>query len=310
MACDPTILKQVPLFSLLDDDEASVLASQVEVKTFAARQRIYKVNEPGGRGYVLVSGRVRIATVDEDQQEVVLDEPSYGEFFVFASMLDGTPHQTNATATEETTCVEVDRNDIAILLQRKPHAGMDMLSVLGKQFHTAQQLVRGRASRNPNEVIEQESTVGERIADRVAGFGGSWTFILSFLVSLVVYSLINVALRGRAWDPYPFILLNLILSMLAAVQAPIIMMIGACTAASMDKIRFSRINGYGSHALPLSATLIRLYTTSETRNERMNVQDPPKPATRSAIRSPTVDSCSITSFGFRLARPRTSCCAV
>ncbi len=224
MACDPTILKQVPLFSLLDDDEASVLASQVEVKTFAPRQRIYKVNEPGGRGYVLVSGRVRIVTVDEDQQEVVLDEPSYGEFFGFASMLDGTPHQTNATATEETTCVEVDRNDIAILLQRKPHAGMDMLSVLGKQFHTAQQLVRGRASRNPNEVIEQESTVGERIADRVAGFGGSWTFILSFLVSLVVYSLINVALRGRAWDPYPFILLNLILSMLAAVQAPIIMM--------------------------------------------------------------------------------------
>src|SRR5579872_645684 len=224
MACDPTILKQVPLFSLLDDDEASVLANQVEVKTFAPRQRIYKVNEPGGRGYVLVSGRVRIATVDEDQQEVVLDEPSYGEFFGFASMLDGTPHQTNATATEETTCVEVDRNDIAILLQRKPHAGMDMLSVLGKQFHTAQQLVRGRASRNPNEVIEQESTVGERIADRVAGFGGSWTFILSFLVSLVVYSLINVALRGRAWDPYPFILLNLILSMLAAVQAPIIMM--------------------------------------------------------------------------------------
>jgi len=224
MACDPTILKQVPLFSLLDDDEASVLANQVEVKTFAPRQRIYKVNEPGGRGYVLVSGRVRIATVDEDRQEVVLDEPSYGEFFGFASMLDGTPHQTNATATEETTCVEVDRNDIAILLQRKPHAGMDMLSVLGKQFHTAQQLVRGRASRNPNEVIEQESTVGERIADRVAGFGGSWTFILSFLVSLVVYSLINVALRGRAWDPYPFILLNLILSMLAAVQAPIIMM--------------------------------------------------------------------------------------
>jgi len=86
-------------------------------------------------------------------------------------MLEQSPHQTNAVAIEESTCVEVDRNDIMILLQRKPHAGMDMLSVLGRQFHAAQRLVRVRAARNPNQVIEQEATYGERIADRVAGFG-------------------------------------------------------------------------------------------------------------------------------------------
>ena len=224
MACNPDILKKVSLFSLLDSDETAVLAGQVELRTFAPRQRIYKMSDPGGRAYVMVSGRVRITTVDEDQQEVVVDEPSNGEFFGFASMLDGTPHQTNATALEEATCIEVDRDDIAILLQRKPHAGMDMLAVLGRQFHAAQQLVRVRASRNPNEVIEQESTLGERVADRVAGLGGSWTFIVSFLLGLVVYTIINMSLRQKAWDPYPFILLNLILSMLAAVQAPIIMM--------------------------------------------------------------------------------------
>ena len=224
MACDIDILRKVPLFSLLDQDEAAILAGQVEMKTFAPRQRIYKMNDSGGRAYVMVSGRVRITTVDQDQQEVVVDEPAYGEFFGFASMLDGTPHQTDATSLEETTCLEVERDDIAILLQRKPHAGMDMLSVLGKQFHAAQQLVRVRASRNPNQVIEEEATMGNRVADRVAGFGGSWTFIISFLVGLVIYSLINILLKGRAWDPYPFILLNLILSMLAAVQAPIIMM--------------------------------------------------------------------------------------
>jgi len=224
MTCSPEILKKVPLFSLLDEDETAVLAGQVEVKTFSTRQRIYKMSDAGGRAYVMVSGRVRITTVDQDHQEVVVDEPSYGEFFGFASMLDGTPHQTNATALEETTCVEVDRSDIAILLQRKPHAGMDMLSVLGRQFHAAQQLVRVRAGRNANEVIEEEATRGERIADRVAGFGGSWTFILSFLMVLVIYTTINVALQDKAWDRYPFILLNLFLSMLAAVQAPIIMM--------------------------------------------------------------------------------------
>jgi uncharacterized membrane protein len=224
MACNPDILKNVPLFSLLDDDETAVLAGQVEVKAFAPRQRIYKTGDPGGRAYVMVSGRVRVTTVDQDQQEVIVDEPSHGEFFGFASMLDGTPHQTNATALEETSCIEVDRQDIAILLQRKPHAGMDMLSVLGRQFHAAQRLVQVRASRNPNEIIQREATVGERIADRVAGFGGSWTFITSFLVVLVIYTAINIALRHRAWDPYPFILLNLFLSMLAAVQAPVIMM--------------------------------------------------------------------------------------
>src|SRR6202022_762372 len=116
--------------------------------------------------------------------------------------------------------VEVERNDIAVLLQRKPMAGMDMLSVLGRQFHASQQLVRLRANRNPNEMIEEEATFGERIADDVARFGGSWSFIITFLVVLVVYTTTNIVLRRSAWDPYPFILLNLFLSMLAALQAP------------------------------------------------------------------------------------------
>src|SRR5271154_1431389 len=109
MACDPEVLKNVPLFSLLDDDERAVLGGQVELKTFAARQRIYKVGEEGGRAYVIVSGKARITTVDEDQQEVVVDEPAHGEFFGFASMLEQTPHQTTAMAMEETVCVEVER---------------------------------------------------------------------------------------------------------------------------------------------------------------------------------------------------------
>ena len=225
MACNPEALRHVPLFSLLDDDEIAVLAAHVELKTFTPRQRIYKIGDPGGRAYVMVSGRVRVTTVDEDQQEVVVDEPAAGEFFGFASMLDSTPHQTGAIAVEETVCVEVDRDDIAILLQRKPHAGMDMLSVLGRQFHASQQLVRVRSMRNANEMIDEKMTFGERIADHVARFGGSWTFIISFGVVLVVYTLINIILGRSAWDPYPFILLNLFLSMLAAIQAPVIMMI-------------------------------------------------------------------------------------
>ena len=224
MACDPTILKNVPLFALLDDEELAVLAGQIELRKFAVRQRIYKMGDPPTSAYVVVSGAVRVSTVDEDQQEVVVDQPGPGEFFGFASMIDQTPHQTSAVALEETVCTVVDRHDITVLLQRKPMAGIDLLTALGRQFHAAQQLVRQRSTRNPNTVIEEHATLGDKIADSVAGFGGSWSFIISFLVLLLVYVGINITIGKSAWDPYPFILLNLFLSMLAAIQAPVIMM--------------------------------------------------------------------------------------
>jgi uncharacterized membrane protein len=224
MACTTDELRHVPLFALLDEDEATVLAGQVDLKKFAARQRIYKMGDAGRNAYVVISGSVVVTTVDEDNQEVIVAEPGHGEFFGFASMLEQTPHQTNAVALQETTCLEVSREDIAILLERKPMAGMDMLTVLGRQFHDSQRLVRLRASRNVNEVIEDEATLGERIADTVARFGGSWSFIIAFLFVLTAYTSANILLRGKAWDPYPFILLNLFLSMLAAIQAPVIMM--------------------------------------------------------------------------------------
>src|SRR3989442_15023040 len=142
----------------------------------------------------MISMRLYVSTEDEDQQEGVVGEPGHGEFFGFAFMLEQTPHQTEAIALEETACLEVARNDIAVLLQRKPLAGMDMLTVLGKQFHASQRLVRVRANRHPNEIIEGEATFGERIADKVAQFGGSWTFIILFGFLATVYTTINVVL--------------------------------------------------------------------------------------------------------------------
>jgi CRP/FNR family transcriptional regulator, cyclic AMP receptor protein len=224
MPCAPEELRLVPLFALLDDDETAILAAQVEVRRFVARQRIYKMGDTGKNAYVVISGQVRVTTVDEDHQEVVIDEPGQGQFFGFASMLEALPHKTTAVAIDDAVCLEVDRNDISTLLVKKPLAGMDMLTVLGRQNHATQELVRLRAARNPNELIDEKETFPERIADAVARFGGSWTFIITFAVTLTVYTTVNVLLKGRAWDPYPFILLNLFLSMLAAIQAPVIMM--------------------------------------------------------------------------------------
>ena len=227
MPCAANELRQVPLFSLLDDDELNVLAAQVELRDFAATQRIYKTGEQSERAYVVLAGAVEVTLLDEDGQEVIFSTPHHGEAFGFASMLEATPHQTTAIATEPTTCLEIDRNDLSALLASKPLAGLDMLTVLARDIHIAQGVIRGRAIRSANELIDQQETFGERIADHVASFGGSWTFIILFLGTMtgyVILSIVLVVVHGSSWDPYPFILLNLFLSMLAAIQAPVIMM--------------------------------------------------------------------------------------
>jgi len=224
MSCNPEVLQDVSLFSLLDKDELDVLASQVELCKFAPRQRIYKQGDPSNRAFIMLSGSVQVSTIDEDNQIVLLDEPIKGDVFGFASMLAQTPHQTEATAVQESLCIELDLNDITVLIRSKPDAGLDLMKVMGRQFHATERLVRLRAARNPNELFEESQTMGERIADVVASFGGSWNFIIIFGLVLLAYTLINVELKGNAWDPYPFILLNLFLSMIAAIQAPVIMM--------------------------------------------------------------------------------------
>lgn len=224
MPCNVDVLKAVPLFALLDDEERAVLASQVELRSFAPRQRIYKTGDPSDHAYIMVSGSVQVSTIDDDNQVVLLHMPIHGDAFGLASMLSQTDHQTDATAVEATECIEMDLNDLKVLLRKKPDAGLDLMAVMGKQFHATERLIRLRAARNPNDLIEQAETLGERVADRVASFGGSWFFIIIFAVVLGVYTVINIELGLGAWDPYPFILLNLFLSMLAAIQAPVIMM--------------------------------------------------------------------------------------
>jgi uncharacterized membrane protein len=224
MPCDPSVFEEVPLFSLLDADERAVLAEHVELRRFGPRHRIYRAGEPGEKAYVVLTGRVQVMVIDDDHQEVVVDTPEKGDLFGMASMLSASPHQTTAMALEATTAIEIDRTDIAELLRRKPMAGLDMLTMVGRQFRAAQDLVRMRAARNPNEVIEETQTLRDRVADAVARFGGSWSFIATFTFTLVAYVVVNLLLATRAWDPYPFILLNLFLSMLAAAQAPVIMM--------------------------------------------------------------------------------------
>lgn len=220
---NPDIFNEVPLFSMLDADERQVLAQQVSVRAFARGETIFRTGDPGNLAYLVQYGCVNVSIIDIVQENVIVDVVEAGELLGMSSLLAGADHLTTAVAVEETSAIEIDRQDITVLLQQKPLAGLDMMTMIEKQLRATHELMRTRVSRNPNIEIEEAETVGERLADGVAKFGGSWKFVISFAVVLIVYVTIDRFIP-LPWDPYPFILLNLFLSMLAAVQAPIIMM--------------------------------------------------------------------------------------
>ncbi len=220
---DPDLFNEVPIFSLLDADERQVLAKQVSLRNFKKGEVIFKAGNPGGYAYLIQKGEARVTITDPSNEEIVVDIAGEGGLIGMSSLLAGENHLTTAIATEDTSAIEIDRSDITTLLMKKPMAGLDMMTIVEKHLRAVHELMHTRVARNPNEEIDEQETFGERLADNVARFGGSWGFVISFGIFLIVYVILNIVLPNR-WDPYPFILLNLFLSMLAAVQAPVIMM--------------------------------------------------------------------------------------
>ncbi len=217
------IFDDVPLFAMLDEDERSVLAQNVVERRFGANTVIYRSGDAGERAFIVNSGRVEVAINDVQGARCVVEIVEQGGAFGLSSLLASANHLTSALAIEDTRVIEIDRDDLVVLLTKKPLAGLDLLTMAEKQLRTSHELLRVRVAQDPNAVIDRAETFGERVADAVARFGGSWTFLISFAVILMAYVTINSFLP-KPWDVYPFILLNLFLSMLASVQAPIIMM--------------------------------------------------------------------------------------
>src|SRR5438094_291600 len=155
MPCDASVFEEVPIFSLLDADERAVLAEQVELREFVARQRIYKTGDPGGKAFIVVKGQVKVLVIDEDNQEVVIDSPAAGEIFGLASMLSASPHITTAITVEPTRAIEIDRNDLANLLKRKPLAGLDML-MMSQNRQDAKDRLRSELDFSVNRKAEGE----------------------------------------------------------------------------------------------------------------------------------------------------------
>ena len=195
----------------------------MSLRAFKKGQYLFKNGDPGGLAYIIQKGTVHVSIEDANKDKIVIDIADEGGIVGMSSLLAEELHLTTALAVEDTTVIEVDRNDIIALITAKPLAGLDMMTIVEKHLREAHNLMRTRVARNLNEEMEEQETLGQKAADAVARFGGSWGFVIAFGVILVVYVAINSTLSER-WDPYPFILLNLFLSMLAAIQAPVIMM--------------------------------------------------------------------------------------
>jgi CRP/FNR family cyclic AMP-dependent transcriptional regulator len=220
---NPDDFEDVAIFQLLDAEERQVLAKQVSIREFKKGEIVFKAGDPGGLAYVVQKGIIHVSIKDANNDMVVVDIVEDGGICGMSSLLAEENHQTTAVAMDDTTAIEIDRHDITTLLTTKPLAGLDMMTIVEKQLRSAHDLMRTRVARNPNEEIDEQETFGDRMADGLARFGGSWGFVITFFIILITYVTINIVLPNR-WDPYPFILLNLFLSMLASIQAPVIMM--------------------------------------------------------------------------------------
>jgi len=224
MSANHEMLAEIPMFALLDDAERAALVALMTPQKFEAGQTIFTYGDVGDSVHILRRGKVEVFVESLEGEKVVLAQNEAGDAFGEISVLDGGPRTATAVALEECDTLVLDREGLLHLFREHPHSALDLLTVMGRRLRATDELLRTQVTRNVNVEVAERLTFGQRIADLVATFGGSWPFIIAFGVFLVAWMALNVRMAQRAFDPYPFILLNLVLSTLAALQAPVIMM--------------------------------------------------------------------------------------
>jgi len=225
-------LSRVPLFKRLDAAELEHLAEEIDQVNYQAGETIFNEHDRGDALYILEEGTVRIWIYDEDVKDVTLAELKPGDFFGELAVLDRGERSSSATAITDIHLHRLSSDDFQQFLIDHPDASIDVICEIAQRMRQTNLLVTQRASRNINVTMDENMTLGQRVADKVASFGGSWTFIFIYGSCLLAWIIANTFIlfymgkgeTGAQFDPYPYILLNLMLSMTAAMQAPIIMM--------------------------------------------------------------------------------------
>jgi uncharacterized membrane protein len=219
-------LSKIPIFKFLPEEDHISLVSLWRMKSLNAGEVLFRKGEPGSSMYVIEEGEIEIVLpVDPPVNEVQLSIMREGEFFGELSLFADTPRTATARASVDTKLVEMQRGDFITFVMERPSIGISMLSEMAKRLQLTNELITSLASKNLNEEIEEKLTFGDRVADKIAEFGGSWRFIISFGAFMAMWIGVNaLQIIAQPFDEYPFILLNLMLSTVAALQAPVIMM--------------------------------------------------------------------------------------
>jgi CRP/FNR family cyclic AMP-dependent transcriptional regulator len=222
---DVAALRSVPLFSSLDSKATAELGGYLTIHDYPESATIFRTGDPGDAMYLIDVGKVHITLTDADGHSVILAVLGPGDFFGEMAMLDGQGRSANAIATEKARLAKLTRDDFLSFMRSDPRVTLELLTSLTARLRRTDDLLRHRVSRNVNQEEQAQLTFADRAADQIAEFGGSWKFITAFLTFLMLWILVNSwLLINHAFDAYPYLLLSTALNMLAALQAPIIMM--------------------------------------------------------------------------------------
>ena len=235
MDCDT--LRAVPIFESLDDEAARLLCSLMTMEECDAGQMLFRAGDVGDSMYLIEDGKIQISMRSADGEELILAILGPGDFFGEMALFDRKPRSANATIMESCRLAVLSRHHFLSFLSSSPDVAVEMLTALTRRLRRTDELLRHLATRNVNEEEASHLTFADRAADVIAEFGGSWKFIIFTLVLFGIWMAANVwMLTKPAFDPYPFTFLNLILGVMAALQAPIIMM-SQNREAKKDRLR-------------------------------------------------------------------------
>jgi len=231
-------LSKIPIFEHLSPADHDILAGLWHARELKVGETLFRVGDRGDAMYVIQSGVIDInVPIQGPKKEMTVSVLHEGEFFGELSIVDGLPRTATAVAVEKAHLLEMKRNEFIRFLMDRPAVAISMVSVIGKRLRDTNELVQSLASKNVNEEMDERLSFGDRLADKMAEFGGSWAFITIFGIILVAWIGLNtVQLWFKPFDEYPFIFLNLMLSCLGAIQAPVIMM-SQNRAQQKDRLR-------------------------------------------------------------------------
>jgi CRP/FNR family cyclic AMP-dependent transcriptional regulator len=237
MAADPSFLAEVPLFSSLDEDELKVLASAVGERELASGDILFRAGEPGDALFIIRSGAIELYATDTTGQKIVFHTAKNGEYFGELSLLDSGARTATAQAVEPTELFTVDRDDLVQLFRKRPDAAMEMLSQMGKMTRRSGALLARHGLRNVNQEIAITSSFSEKVADFIAAFSGSMPFFYANCAFFAIWIGYNTLLGdSNAFDPFPFGLLTMIVS-LEAIFLACFVLLSQNRQAAKDKVR-------------------------------------------------------------------------